>query len=214
LEGLNHPETLDRLSKKTGLPSFRSDPSSRVRLKLALERKDRKKLTAIVKEDFLKNPIPPGKERALMQVFEPRIWRKGLVEAANQLKGKPGATPLVSPADYPKLASCADGLRPIIQKLLNERDDGNPRTVGECLEFWRRKYPEPCQFLLRNADKLTELLNAKRLPKSAKKLETQAHVIADALAGCEEGLKFSTSIERVRQGRRMVKQSSKQNPAN
>jgi hypothetical protein len=214
LEGLNHPQTLDHLSKKTGLPSFHSDPSSRVKFKSALERKDRKKLIAIVKEDFVKNPIPPGKERAFMQVFEPRTWRKGLVEAANQLKGKPGATPLVSPSDYPKLANCADGLRPVIRKILEERHEGNKRTVGECLEFWSQQYPEPCQFLLRHHDKLAELLNAKRLPKLAKKLETQAHVIADSLAGCEEGLKFSTSIERVRQGRRMIRKTLAGNPAN
>ena len=214
LEGLKHPELLARMSKEAGLRSMRSDPSFRIKLKSALEKSDRQKLIELFTEDLLKHPIAPGNEHKVVQALGPQTFRKTLLEVANTLKGKPGKASLVDLADYPELAIRADSIRPIVLKILIERREGNTSPIKKYLDFWNEQFPEPCQFLLRHVDKLTELLDSKRLPKPAKKLETQARVIAESLAGCEEGLTFSTSIERVREGRRLLRHSSAQHSAN
>jgi hypothetical protein len=214
LTGLDHPEIVIALSKNIKSPPERLDPVLRVKLKSALQKGNRNALVALMRDLYLNDPIPPEQQNAFERIFKPLFLRGALLEYADTLKGKPGKAPLVDPSGYPELARRADILRPVIQRLLDERRDGNKRTAGECLNFWSQQFPEACQFLSRHSGKLEELLRMDRLPKPAEKLETQAHVIADALAGCEEGLEFSTSIERVRQGRRMAKQSSKQNPAN
>jgi hypothetical protein len=214
LEGLIHPELSARMSKEAGLGPMRSDPSFRTKLKSALEKSDRKKLIELFTEDLLKHPMTPGTENEVVQAFGPQTVRKVLLEIADTLKGKPGRAPLVEPADYPKLAIRADSIQPVVLKIIVERHGGNTSTIRKYLDFWKEQFPEPCLFLIRHADKLTELLNAEQLPKPAKKLETQARVIADSLAGCEEGLTFATSIERVREGRHLLRQSPTQNSAN
>jgi hypothetical protein len=178
LEGLKHPELLNRMSKDSGLPSLRSDPSFRIKLKSAFERSNRKKLIELFVEDLLKHPIAPGTENKVVQAFGPQIFRKTLLEVAETLKGKPGKTFLVNPADYPKLATRANSLLPPVLKIVEERQAGNTRSIRECLEFWSEQFPEPCKFLMLHVEKLTELMTAKRLPIPAKNLGTQAQVIA------------------------------------
>jgi hypothetical protein len=214
LEGLKHPELLAHMSREAGFGRLRSNPSFRMKLKSAIERNNRERLIELFADDLVEHPIASGKENEVVNVFGPQIIRKTFLQIAETLKGKPGKVALINPPEYPSLATLADSLLPPILKVLEERKAGNTRSIREYLEFWSEQFPEPCNFLLRHEGKLTELLNAKRLPKLAKKLETQARVIADSLAGCDNGVKFSTSIELVRQGRRMLRNSTPQKSAN
>jgi len=203
LEGLKRPTSLLANAKKTGLPFNSRDIVWRKKVEFALKRRDRKKLIELFIEENSRNPLPPGSERTLKALVEPRTWRKALLEAADQLKGKPGHPTRIKESEYPKIADQADKLYPIVLKLLTELHSGTTRTVEQLLRFWKQDSPEVCAFLERHVDELNALLHAEKLPKPAKKLTTKSRIIAEALVGRDYGLSFATSIERARQGRRI-----------
>ncbi len=206
LEGLNNPSILGELAKRTGVQIPR-DASLILRFKRALQKKDRVTLLSIVRQDFAQHPVPQGKEIILTdvkdRVLTATVARKALISIADTLKRDSAGRPaLIAPDEYSELADRADLLEPVILKLLENPPNETGRTLEEHLAFMKGKHDVACTFLERYIPQLKHLLSSKNLPKAAKKSETKARVIADALAGRDRGLSFKTSIERVRQGRR------------
>ena len=162
-------------------------------------------MVELLKAEFVHSRMPRGNERAILSLGDPAILRKGILDIAKQFSGGPGRKALVEESEYQKLAAIAEELYPVILKLLQELDTGTKRAIQDLLEFWQPDHPTACSFLLRNLARLQEGLNARVLPRPAKKLQTRARVLSEALAGIEYSLTFSTSIERVRQGKRALK---------
>lgn len=117
-------------------------------------------------------------------------------------KGQRGPKPKIPKRDYPKLAARGDQLKPVIHKLLVELASGTKRAVSELFEFWKVDHAEACNFLLHHISRLERALKDQRLLKRATRIEARAALLADALAGSDYGLRFRTSIERTREGRR------------
>jgi hypothetical protein len=96
-------------------------------------------------------------------------------------------------------------LRPAISKLLAERSSTS-HTIPEILKYLQKDYPEAYKFLTRHRSKLEAALNdSKLLSRARKRPAARAGVIANALAGSDYNLAFSTSLERVREARRRGK---------
>lgn len=205
LEGLKRPEQAKWLAREIGLPDDVHDTAWAKQFEISLQRRNRKRLIELLKAEFVRSPIPRGCETTVLSLGDPAILRKGMLEIAKRFSGKPGRKPLIEESEYQKLAAMAGELYPVILKLLQELDRGTKRTVRDLLEFWQLDHPTACGFLLRNLPRLQEGLNARVLPRPAKKLPTRARVLSEALAGTEYGLTLSTSIERVRQGKRALK---------
>jgi hypothetical protein len=215
LEGLKNPAMLREIAKRHGFP-FPNDPGSRLRFKRAIEKKDRRTLLSIIRKDWPNDPIPHGKENLIndvqSKVLTPTILRKALISVADTLKqDRPGPPARIPPGSYAQLADKADSLFPVILKLLQNYPRSG-RTLEEHLDFMKSQHADACTFLATHVEQLKKLLGGEQLPKPAKKIKTKAHVIADSLAGCDYGLSFSTSIERVSQGRRERERSKPSDP--
>lgn len=205
LEGLKRPEQAKLIVREMGWPDELHGTAWATQFETSLQRRNRKRLLKLLKAQFVRNPILRAHERALLSLGDPAILRKGFLEVAKQFSGGPGRTALIEVSEYQKLAAIAEELYPVILKLLQELDRGTKRTIQELLEFWQPDYPTACSFLLRKLSRLQEGLNTRVLPRPAKKLQTRARVLSEALAGSKYGLTFSTSSERVRQGKRTRK---------
>ncbi len=205
LEGVKRPELAKLVAREMGSPDDLHGTAWAKQFEISLQRRNRKRLLELLKAQSVRSPMPRGSERAILSLGDPAILRKGLLEAAKQFSGGPGRKALIEESEYQKLAAIAEELYPVILKLLQELDSGTKRTIQELLEFWQPDYPTACSFLLRNLPRLQEGLNARVLPRPAKTLQTRARVVSEALAGTEYGLTFSTSTERVRQGKRARK---------
>ena len=204
LEGLKRPAAARLALKELGFPDTAYATLWAKQLELALQRRNRKRLVELVVQEFVRSPIPRGCEEALLALSDPANLRRAAIEAAKQHGGTPGKKGLKQ-YEYRHLVEIADESYPVVLKLLQELKSGTGKTVQELLEFWQSDYPGACEFLLRNVGALEELLAARELPRPAKKLQTRVRVISEALAGAEYELAWSTSIERVRQGRRALR---------
>ena len=205
LEGVKRPELAKLVAREMGLPDKLHGTAWAKQFEISLQRRDRKRLLGLLKEDFVRSPITRAHERAVLSLGDPVILRKGILEIAKQFSGEPGRKALIEESEYQKVAAIAEELYPVILKLLQELDSGTKRAIQDLLKFWQPDHPTACSFLLRNLPQLQKGLNARVLPRPAKKLQTRARVLSEALAGTEYGLTFSTSSERVRQGKRACK---------
>lgn len=76
------------------------------------------------------------------------------------------------------------------------------RTLSETLRYLEKDHPQACDFLQRHAARVQQALGDPKLLQRAKKqLSGSARVLAEALAGSDHQLTFSTSRELVRQAR-------------
>lgn len=204
LAGLESPETLKEFGRRMGFSGHPFDASFIRDLRDALNKLDRQKLLELVKTEFRNNP--PAKEA--MQGFLASdlvaLMRKGLEEAAHMIPSKRGRKPKARQEQYPQIAMRADELYPVCLKVLTELESQTQRSVRKLFELWKQDFPGACTFLLRHIAQFESALKDKRLRKRAIRLESRARLLADAMAGAEYGLTPRTSIERARQGRRMM----------
>ena len=102
----------------------------------------------------------------------------------------------------------ADLLRPAVTALLTQLQQ-TKHSVSEILEYLRKDHPEASEFLLGHVNRLQLALNdPKVLRRAQKRISARARVLADAMAGTDFGLTFSTSMERVREARRLISKKS------
>lgn len=205
LEGLKRPEQAKLMLREMRLPDDLHGTAWVKQFEISLQRRNRNRLLELLKAELVRSPILRGSEKALLSLGDPAILRKGFLKIAKQFSGGRGRKALIEESEYQELAAIAEELYPVILKLLQELDSCTKRAIQDLLEFWQLDHPTACSFLLRNLPRLQEGLNASVLPRPAKKLQTRARVLSEALAGTEYGLTFSTSIERVRQGKRALK---------
>ncbi len=169
----------------------------------ALARKNRHKLLILITEAFRKDP-PSFDQAQRLRRLDPRaIWRKGLLEAAELFKGAPGIPTRIEPSEYPEIAALGDRLTSTCKKVLVALEATPNRSLTAIVEECGEEYTEAGAFLLRHLERLKSALKDPELLNRAKKIDTRARLLADAMAGAEYGLTLRTSIERARTGRRV-----------
>lgn len=176
------------------------------KFRMALQRKQRSKVYDLLTVSFARNPPTRQVANFILSTAKPLPMRKALLAAADEFKGKRGRPSEVTAA-RPKLASFADEqLAPLILNLLQAQERGTRYSLRELLEIARRDFPEASAFLLRHVASFEKALAHPKLLARGKQPSTRAQVLADAIAGADYGLTFSTSLKRIGEGRMLYKQ--------
>jgi hypothetical protein len=204
LAGFANPELTKELGRVFGLSTDNFNSSLTRDFKDALEKMDRVKLVGKVKPEFLKDPPTKEQARIFRALDFGALMRKAMEGATHEFTAKRGRKPKAGRREYTKIAMWGDRLYPVCLKVLTELRSGTHRSVRELLELWKQDFPEACTLLLHHLDRFESALKDKRLLKRAMGIESRARLLADATAGADYGLKFRTSIERAREGRRLT----------
>jgi hypothetical protein len=116
-----------------------------------------------------------------------------------------GGRTKITRSHFEKLLERANQLRPAIEKILRERSSNTSHTLQEILDYCRKDHPEGCDFLSRHIERFQQAFKDKRVVNRAtKRISAKAGALADAMAGTDYELAFSTSIEKVREARRVA----------
>jgi hypothetical protein len=141
----------------------------------------------------------------LLSLGSPKVLKNSAKQLIDVFKFHHGPRPKLPAGQYAKALTTAELLRPAVLRLLQELDSATSHSLEEILKYLQTDYPDACKFLLSNISRVHQALNDPRVQNRAKKrIASRARVLADALAGSEYGLQFSTSIERVREARRLA----------
>lgn len=168
----------------------------------ALGRKNRHKLLVLITEAFVKDPPTFDQAQRLRRLDLRVLWRKGLLGAAELFKGGRGIPAKIEPTEYQALAELGDRLIPACKKILVDTETTPNRSLPAIVEACRKECPDACTFLLRHMERLKSALEDRELLNRARKRDTRARLLADAMAGADYNLTLLTSIERARTGRR------------
>jgi hypothetical protein len=167
----------------------------------ALLARDRGILVPFIKKDAQHKRWTGDQLARFLEVGKSDVLRKSLKELARPFSSRRGAESKLSVREYSIAFETAELLRPAILQLL--KIPKTSRTLVDTLEYLQQDHPEACKFLLLHVHRLQQALNDPGLLRRAKKrIEARARVLADAMAGAEYQLSFSTSVEYVRQARR------------
>ncbi|HEX2715090.1 MAG TPA: hypothetical protein VHM88_23120 [Candidatus Acidoferrales bacterium] len=169
----------------------------------ALARKNRDKLLILITEAFRKDPPTHDQAQRLRRLDPRAMWRKGLLEVAELFKGARGIPAQIKPSEYREIAALGDRLTPACKKILADIEVTPNCSLAAVVEGCRREHPDAGTFLLRHLERLESALEDPELLNRAKKIDTQARLLADAMAGAEHDVTLRTSIERARTGRRL-----------
>ena len=165
----------------------------------ALINEDRHKLIPWFKKDATKRKLTGDEMARLLGMGKASVLRKSLKGLEATFKFRRGAKPKLPVGQYYRVSAMAEILRPAILKLLNELNSETSHTVSEILQYLRKDHPEACEFLLRHVSRLHQALNdPKLLRRAAKRVEARSRVLANAMAGSDYELSFSTSLDRSR----------------
>jgi hypothetical protein len=123
----------------------------------------------------------------------------------SSFKFRVGGKTKLAQGQYDRILKRAEQLRPAMEKILKELASDTSHTLEEILEYYRKDYLGACDFLSRHLQRFRQAFNDKRvMNRATKRTAAKARVLADAMAGTDYHLAFSTSIERVREARRIA----------
>ncbi|HEX2712765.1 MAG TPA: hypothetical protein VHM88_11150 [Candidatus Acidoferrales bacterium] len=204
LATLRNPALLKAAAESSGFPQRARDPRWLRAFGNALARKNRHKLLILIIEAFRKDP-PTHEQAQRLRRLDPRaIWRKGLLEVAELFKGARGIPARIELSEYPEIAELGDRLTSACKKILVDLASTPNRSLTAIVEECREADAEAGTFLLRHLERLESALKDPGLLNRAKKVDTQARLLAYAMAGAQYDLTPRTSIERARTGRRLT----------
>lgn len=170
----------------------------------ALMAGDREKLVPYFKKRAVDAELRSEHFDRLLAVGKSSVIKKSLNRLSKRFSFHRGPIPKLPISRYPDVYKTAEMLRPVIQKFL-ELSGTTSRTSSEILQFLRKDYPVPCAFLLKRIGTFERALSDPGLlSKARKRIPSRARILADAMAGTDHRVTFSTSIERVRQARRLL----------
>ena len=177
-----------------------------VSLYKALTTGDREVLVPHTKEWAVAARLTDEQMRLLLKIGTSSFLRQSHKLLGSKFRFHRGPTPKLAPSQYHKALKRAEQLRPAIEKVLTELAPPTAHTLPEILEYCKKDYPEACEFLVRHLQRFQQAFNDKRVMRRAtKRISAKARVLADAMAGTDHKLAFSTSIERVREARRLAR---------
>jgi len=115
------------------------------------------------------------------------------------INSEPGAQPKLSPEQYP---CCWKQLKCCNQLFQNSLQFQRLAALWRDIELPEKGLPRACEFLSQNIHRFRQALEDPTLLQRAKKSkEGRSRVLAEAMAGANYQLTFSTSRERVRRAR-------------
>jgi hypothetical protein len=148
--------------------------------------------------------------RMLLKMGKSSSLRSSFKRLNSKFEFRSGGKMKLSPGQHDKILKRAEQLRPAITKILNELATGTSHSLEEILEYCRKDHPGACNFLSLHLQRFQQAFNAKRvMNRATKRISSKARALADAMAGTDYELAFSTSIEKVGELRRMAR---RQNP--
>ncbi len=197
-----NPALLKVAAESSGFPQQAQNTRWLIEFGNALARKNRHKLLILITEAFGKDPPTYDQAQRLRRLDPRAIWRKGLLEAAEPFKGERGIPARIEPSEYAVLAALGDRLTPACKKILVDVGAAPNRSLTAIVEECRKEHPDAGTFLLRHIERLKSALEDRELLNRTRKIDAQARLLADAVAGAEYDLTLRTSIERARTGRR------------
>jgi hypothetical protein len=205
IHGLSDPQFLSRLAPLIGISEPLSDEDRQFVLS-HLKTNDKEAVRSMLLENAESQAQRVTQQEAdrLLASLDVAYFRKATLSFADSLKGKQGRPRKLRSSDYARLVACADSLVVLIKKILVELDAGTKKTPLELLRFWQDDHGEAASFLIGHYRQFERILKERTLKSRAKRVETRARLVADAVAGVEYGLSPGTSVERVRQARRAL----------
>lgn len=206
IKAISNPQTLKAVVGQMGLPmpAASPDPAWRRDIADAIQKMDRERLIGLVKTWWLKNPPTRVEVDFIMKTDLGALIRETFKKVARDFPAKRGAKAKATRRDYPKIAKLAEKLYPVCLTVVTELRTRKNLSVHECLERCEREFPEECGFLLAHLRSFESALNDERLRQRAKGSDSFARLVADGIAGTDYGLEPRTSIERAREGRRLL----------
>jgi len=169
----------------------------------ALLAHDRRILVPFIKKDARDKKWTRDELERFLEVGKSDVLRKSFKELARPFSSHRGAEVKLPVGEYHKVLETAELLKPAILDLI-ELIPKTTRTLVEALQFLQKDHPRACEFLVRHVHLLQRaLIDARVSRRATKRIDARARVLADAMAGADYGLSFSTSVERVRQARRL-----------
>lgn len=203
---INDPERLKAVAGYMGLPmpTTSPDPAWRQDFATAMQKMDRERLIVLIKTWCLKSPPKTAEADFVAKTDFGALIREAYKQASHEFPAKRGAKAKIAGREYPKIAKLAEKLYPVCLTVVTElRTRKNP-SVQESLERCKREFPEECAFLLAHLPSFDSALSDEGLRQRAKGTESFARLVADGIAGADYELEPRTSIERVREGRRIL----------
>jgi hypothetical protein len=178
----------------------------RVKLRTALQRRQRNRVFELLKGHLVKDPPDRESFRKWFEVMQatanPLVLRKTFLAAADEFKGSQGRQKKIRIDQRFEIASFADEhLTPLILEVLEDQERGTSYSLRELLEIKKRDHPRASTFLLRHLKLFEQALLNQKLLERGKHPRTRAQVLAEAMAGADLGLKFSTSMKRISETR-------------
>jgi hypothetical protein len=141
--------------------------------------------------------------RLLLKMGESSSLKQSFKRLSAKFAFRSGGSTKITRHQFDKILSRAEQLRPAIEKILKELSSHTSHTLEEILEYCRKDYPQACDFLSLHIQRFQQAFNDRRVVNRAtKRISARAGALADAMAGTDYGLAFSTSIEKVREARR------------
>ncbi len=173
----------------------------------SLRERKKEPLVTWAKQQAKQRELTKDEMAQLLDSTKSEKLRQSLKGLSARFGFRRGPRPHITQDQYTALLNVAELLRPAVAKLLVELSSTR-YNIPKILEYLQEAHPDACKFLIRHQAKLEESLkDPKLLQRARKNPDARAWVIASAMAGCQYNLAFSTSIERVRDAQRRVKQS-------
>jgi hypothetical protein len=170
----------------------------------ATQQRDRETLVTWAKHEAMNRKLTKDEIRRQLDSTKSKTLERSLKGFRATFRFRRGPTPHIPQDEFTALLKRAELLRPAISKLLGELSQRD--SLREILKDIQEEHSDACKFLMRHEMTLEKALNDPALRKRAqKRLAARARVIANAMAGCEYNLAFSTSLERVREAERRLK---------
>lgn len=173
----------------------------------AFRTRDRPPLVAWIKETISKQKRTKDEMSRLLACVNSKVLKRSLKALQKKLAFRPGANPKLPADQYSVVLGTAELLEPAISQFL--AFPKTSRSLGDTLHYLKKDHPKACEFLNRYVQRFHQALDDPALLQRAKKnTEARARVLAQAMAGSDYDLSFSTSRERVRQARRLAEKTS------
>ena len=172
----------------------------------ALTTGDREMLVPYTKQWAIRAAFSHEEMRLLLNMGTSSSLRHSFSQLKSTFKFRVGGTTKLAPSQYQKILQRAEQLRPAIAKILAELASPTSHTLPEILEYCKRDHPQACEFLSLHLQRFQQAFNDKRvITRATKRVSARARSLADAMAGTDYGLAFSTSIEKVGEIRRIAR---------
>jgi hypothetical protein len=172
----------------------------------ALTTGDRGALVPHTKQWAMDEALSREEMGMLLKIGRSRSLQHSFKQLKSTFRFRVGGKTKLATGQYDRILKRAEQLRPAIEKILSELTSETSHTLPEILKYCHKDYPEACDFLSRHLQLFQQAFNDKRvMNRATKRLPARARTLADAMAGTDYNLAFSTSIERVREARRIAR---------